>query len=157
MKLFFSVLALLIAPLALAPAHAAEGVTLTSQTFVEKTETGPAGKPVIVRKAPGIVTPGDKVVFVLSYRNGGARPATGFVLTNPVPSAITFTGSDDAAAVVSVDGGKTWGTLAAQKVRLPGGAFRPALASDVTHVRWPFAQAVAAGGSGQVSYRGVVK
>ncbi|MFT4026665.1 MAG: hypothetical protein QM676_07685 [Novosphingobium sp.] len=156
MKLFFPVLALL-APLTAPQAWAAEGVTLTSQTFVEKTETGPAGQPVTVRKEPGIVTPGDKVVFVLSYHNGGARPATGFVLTNPVPDAITYAGSDDAAAVVSVDGGKTWGPLAAQKVRLPDGTSRPAAAADVTHVRWPFAQAVAAGGSGRVSYRGVVK
>lgn len=154
MKLFFSVLAL---SMPLGAAHAAEGVTLTSQTFVEKTETGPAGKVVTVRKEPGIVTPGDKVVFVLSYRNGGARPATGFVLTNPVPSAIVYTGSDDAAAVVSVDGGKTWGPLATRTVRLPDGTGRPALAADVTHVRWPFAQPVQAGGSGQVSYRGTVK
>jgi uncharacterized repeat protein (TIGR01451 family) len=152
MKCFIALFALL-AP---AAALAADNVTLASHAFVEKVKPGPNGKPVAVLEEPRLVTPGDKLVFELSYRNQGAQPATGFVITDPIPSAVTFTGAVSPGAVYSVDGGRTWGPLASLRVATANGASRPATSADVTTVRWSF-PAIPAGGGGKVSFRGVVK
>ncbi|HEX8622545.1 MAG TPA: hypothetical protein VF718_11295 [Allosphingosinicella sp.] len=153
MKILLALLALL-APVA---AFAANDVSLTSKVFVERVKPGADGKPVTVREEPGVVTPGDRLVFVLGYRNGGAQPATGFTLTNPIPPSVAFTGTDDANAVVSVDGGKSWGVLASLKVVQADGTSRPAVAADVTHIRWSFGRPIAGGTGGELSFRGVVE
>jgi uncharacterized repeat protein (TIGR01451 family) len=153
MKFLIAILALL-APAAVS---AADSVSLSSQVLVEKVKTGADGKPVTVREEPAVVTPGDKLVFLLRYKNGGAAPATGFTLTNPIPSAVAYAGSADSGASVSVDGGKSWGALASLKVAQADGTFRPATAADVTHIRWSFAQAIAPGATGELSFRGTVK
>jgi uncharacterized repeat protein (TIGR01451 family) len=147
----------LFAFLAPAAALAADNVALSSEVLVERTKAGPDGKPVTVREAPGVVTPGDKLVFKLGYRNQGAQPATGFTLTNPIPEAVAYTGSESEGATVSIDGGKSWGQLASLTVKQADGTSRAALSTDVTHVRWSFAQAIPAGASGNVSFKGVVK
>lgn len=153
MKIWLSLLALA-APVA---AAAADPVSLTSKVFVERVKPGPDGRPVTVREEPGVVTPGDKLAFVLSYRNSGAQPATGFTLTNPIPPSVDFVGTDDAGASVSVDGGKSWGALASLKVTAPDGTSRPAVAADVTHIRWSLGRPIAAGSGGELSFRGVVE
>lgn len=153
MKIWLALFALL-AP---AAATAADNVSLTSKVLVERVKPGADGKPVTVREEPGVVTPGDKLVVLLSYRNKGAEPATGFTLTNPIPGAVAFTGTDDASASVSVDGGKSWGALASLKVAAADGTSRPAVAADVTHIRWSLARPIAAGSGGELSFRGVVE
>ncbi|HYG48584.1 MAG TPA: hypothetical protein VD846_11675 [Allosphingosinicella sp.] len=147
----------LFAFLAPAAVSAADNVSLTSKVLVERVKPGPDGKPVTVREEPGVVTPGDRLVVVLSYRNGGDQPATGFTLTNPIPAAVAFTGTDDSSAVLSVDGGKSWGALASLKVVGADGTSRPAVAADVTHIRWSLRQPIAAGSRGELSFRGVVE
>jgi uncharacterized repeat protein (TIGR01451 family) len=150
------VLLALIAPTALFAAGP-EHVSLSSHVFVEHVKPGPAGKPVTVREEPRIVTPGDRLVFELAYRNVGAEPATGFTITDPIPSSVVFTGGESEGAVFSVDGGRTWGPLASLRVAQPNGASRAATPADVTHVKWVFARAIPAGAAGSVSFRGVVK
>ena len=153
MKIILFLLAL-IAP---AAAMAAQDVSLSSQVFVERTKKDSNGAAKTVREKPAIVTPGDRLVFVLSYKNETAQPATGFVVTNPIPDAVLFSDSDAPGAVLSVDGGKSWGQLAALKVAQADGTSRPAVAADVTHIRWSFAQPIAAGAGGTLSFRGLVK
>ena len=153
MKIWLALLALL-AP---AAAVAADNVSLTSKVLVERAKPGADGKPVTVREEPGVVTPGDRLVFVLKYRNAGAQPATGFTLTNPIPASVAFTGTEDSSAALSVDGGKSWGPLASLKVVAADGTSRPAVAADVTHIRWSFGQPIAAGSGGELSFRGVVE
>ncbi len=153
MKIWLALLALLVP----ATAMAADNVSLTSKVFVERVKPGADGKPVTVREEPGVVVPGDRLAFVLSYRNRGAEPATGFTLTNPIPASVAFSGTDDSSASVSVDGGKSWGTLASLKVVAADGTSRPAVAADVTHIRWSFAKPIAAGSAGELSFRGVVE
>jgi uncharacterized repeat protein (TIGR01451 family) len=152
MKLIYLMLAL-ITP---APAAANE-VTLSSEVFVERTKADAEGKTRTVREKPEVVTPGDKLVFVLSYSNGGAQPAAEFTVTNPIPQAVAYSAAEGTGSAVSVDGGRTWGQLAALKVALPDGTSRAALPADVTHVRWRFAQPIPAKSGGEVSFRGVVR
>jgi uncharacterized repeat protein (TIGR01451 family) len=153
MKFILFMLAL-IAP---AAAMAGQDVSLTSEVFVEKVVKDAKGEPKTVRGAPGVVTPGDKLVFVLSYKNAGAQPATGFTVTNPVPGAVAFSAAESGGSDVSVDGGKSWGQLAALTIAQPDGSRRAAAPADVTHIRWNFAQPIAAGSGGQLSFRATVR
>lgn len=153
MKILLALLALL-AP---AAAFAADAVSLSSKVLVERIRQEADGKTRTVREEPGVVTPGDKLVFLLGYRNNGAAPATGFVVTNPIPGSVAFAGGESEGAQVSVDGGNSWGALAALRVANADGTSRPAGQADVTHIRWTFAQPIAPATSGQLSFRGVVK
>jgi uncharacterized repeat protein (TIGR01451 family) len=147
----------MLALLAPAAAMAAQDVSLSSEVFVEKIVKDAKGEPKTVRETPAVVTPGDRLVFVLSYKNQGAQPATGFTVTNPVPAAVAFTAAETGGSDVSVDGGKSWGQLAALAVKQADGTSRPAAPADVTHIRWNFAQPIAAASGGQLSFRATVK
>jgi uncharacterized repeat protein (TIGR01451 family) len=148
------------------PAHAVamgEGVTLASVAMIERVEVDAAGREKTVLKSPGevIIVPGDRVVFTLTYSNKGSLPATGFRATNPMPGPVQFIGASEEWAEVSVDGGKSWGKLSALTVSSKAAdgseATRSATPEDVTHVRWVFANAIAPGSQGSISYRGVIK
>ena len=143
--------------LASTTAFAADKVALDSKVFVERQTTNADGKQTIVREDPKLVVPGEKLLFVLNYKNEGAAPADKFVVTNPIPQSVTFVASDAAGADVSVDGGRNWGSLTALKVKAADGSLRPANAVDVTHVRWVFTKAIPVGGKGMLSFRGVVR
>ena len=151
---------LLIALLAFAApaaALAADEVRLTSEVFVEHNVTQSDGSVRTVREAPNVVTPGDTLIFILSYRNEGAEAATGFVVTNPMPESVSYADSASPGEIVSVDGGNSWGELASLRVRNSDGTMRPAAVADVTHVRWRFATPIAAGEGGNLSFQGVVR
>ena len=150
-----------VAALALAPAPAlaqsANAVALDSDVMVERTTTDAAGRSQVTLEEPRVVVPGDRLVFVLRYRNNGVQPASDFVVTNPMPTAVAFDGTSDASATVSVDGGRNWGTLSQLSIRNGDGTSRPARAEDVTHVRWAFQQPIPAGQAGRLMFRGIVR
>ncbi|KTE23169.1 MULTISPECIES: hypothetical protein [unclassified Sphingopyxis] len=150
-------LILLLATLAPAPAFAANQVALDNNVFVERVSTDASGKQRVLLEEPKVVVPGDRLVFVLNYRNAGGEPADKFVITNPMPSAVRFAGAADASPIVSVDGGKAWGALDTLSVIQPDGTRRPAQPADVTHIRWAFQKPIPAGGTGKLMFRGVVK
>ncbi len=140
------------------------GVTLTSSAMIERVIADAKGGQKTVLKSPtqSVVVPGDKVMFTLNYANLGSEPAAGFRATNPMPNAVQFSAASEDWAEVSVDGGQAWGKLDTLKVNVAGTATTPATTraatpEDVTHVRWVFAQPIAPGAKGSVSYRGVVK
>lgn len=143
-----------------APAHASaqpgRDVALTSVVMVERTVTV-EGRTKTVLEPPRTVTPGDRLRFTLTYRNGGARPAADFVAVNPIPASVAYAGEASPGASVSVDGGRGWGALAALTMPAEDGKRRPARAEDVTHVRWKLSQPIPAGGGGTFGFRGVVK
>ncbi len=135
----------------------ANGVAIENLVFVERVTTAEDGSRKTALEKPNIVVPGDSLVFVLNYRNSGSAPANQFVITNPLPSAVQYQRSGDDGAVVSVDGGKSWGTLDTLRVRDDDGTQRSASDADVTHVRWSFSQPIPAGGTGKILFRGKVK
>lgn len=137
-------------------AQSANPVQLNSDVLVERTITE-NGQTRVLLEEPSAVVPGDTLVFVLRYENTGRQAATNFVITNPLPQAVRYTGTVDAGASVSVDGGRNWGTLGDLRVREADGSLRPARAEDVTHIRWAFAQPIAAGEAGRLMFRGIVR
>ena len=146
----------ILAFIAPAAALAADPVSLTSRVLVEHVRKDAAGHPQKVLEEAKKVVPGEAIVFEFSYRNGGAKPATGFVISDPLPANVAFAGGETAGAVYSVDHGKTWGPLAALRVPTAGGGSRAASSADVNGIRWAF-PAIPPGGGGKVSFRGLVK
>ena len=152
----FAALALAFAPATLSAAAPASPVTLRGEVKLEKTviDNGVARTTLV---APDVVVPGDKLLFSTAYNNAGVAPAVNFVVTNALPSGVAL--APDAAAAnheVSVDGGKSWGKLAALKVADGQGGMRAALSSDATHVRWTL-PVIAPGASGTLKYHAIVR
>lgn len=139
------------------PAMAANPISLQSEVFVERQVRGPDGTVKRVLEQPATVLPGDNLLFVLRYRNQGATPASGLVLTNPLPKAVRYSAAADAQAMVSVDGGASWGRLSQLKMRAENGAWRAARESDVTHVKWILASSLSSGAEGRIMFRGTVR
>lgn len=137
-------------------ALAAQSVELSSKIQVERT-TVVGGKSRTVLADPKPVFPGDRLVFTISYRNASGKPVTDFVVNNPVPASVQFTGESSPGLVVSIDGGKSFAPLATLKVRKADGALRGAQAGDVTHLRWVLTGAMAPGAAGTLNFRGTVR
>ena len=152
MKYFLAFLALVLSGTA-----AWADVRLTSNVLVERIVKDVGGNDTVVLEEPKVVTPGDRLVFTLDYKNMGTEPAEDFVITNPIPEAVSYAGGEADGSVVSVDGGTTWGALASLTVAGTDGQPRAAQPSDVTHVRWTFPQPIPVGSGGKLTFRGTVK
>lgn len=156
-KLIMLALSLSLPGAALAANNAANNLALSSDVFVERTIVKPNGVKAVVLQAPQKVVPGDNLVFVVKYKNVGVAPASDFSVTNPLPAAVSFTGTADGKEIVSIDGGKNWGALSELRYPLADGSVRPALMSDVTHIKWKFNQSLSVGSEGKLVFRGTVK
>lgn len=138
-------------------AFAADDMVVLNEIFVERTVPAPGGKTKVVLEKVKSGAPGAKLVFVMSYRNQGKGSITGFGLTDPIPSGVVFNGAITPGTEVSVNGGQSWGQLAALSVRSATGVVRPAQNEDVTHIRIIVRGAVAPGATGKLSFRAIVK
>lgn len=140
-------------PALVSVAAQASPVQFASTVFVERFVPGPGGRVSRVLERADQLKRGDQVVFVVNWR---AAAAGEFTVTNPMPRTVSFQKSSDGREEVSVDGGRTWGRLESLRVR-DGAGWRSATPEDVTHVRWHVPTPVAARGTGQILYRGVVR
>jgi hypothetical protein len=147
------------APLAAAATNPQAEVTIDSLIMVERTSEAGNGESVteLVDPASVKIVPGDRLLFINRYHNRGENDVTGFVVNNPVHKAVTFVEVLEDWALVSVDGGQTFGKLAALSVTGGEQASRPATAADVTHIRWALPSPIAPGASGELRFRGTVK
>jgi uncharacterized repeat protein (TIGR01451 family) len=156
-KPIFTSATMLLASLAATAAMAASPVQLSSEIFVEKMQKRADGSSAVTLLAPKLIVPGDQLVFVVRYKNVGAQAATGFTVTNPLPKAVAFSGTSDGNEIVSIDGGQNWGKLSQLSIKQAGGKARPALMTDVTHLKWNMNQPLTAGAEGKLIFRGVVR
>lgn len=132
-------------------AAAEKPVELVGYVKLEKVTTTPAGERQVEWVEPERVVPGDRLIFGTRFANRGTVPIERFIVSNPVPPSVRIAGELDPAVLVSVDGGKTWGPLAALTVPQPDAAPRAALPDDVTHVRWVLPQ-IAPGEAGALEF-----
>ena len=151
-------IAIAIASTLAAPAVAAGPLVVTSKVLVETRTAGTDGTTRVTLTKPARVVPGDRVVFVLDYRNTGRQPIADLVLANPLPPAITYRAPrpGSPAPELSVDG-RTFGPLAGLTVPTPGGGTRPARTDDVVAVRWRLSNPLAAGGQGELAFQAALK
>jgi uncharacterized repeat protein (TIGR01451 family) len=133
---------------------AAAPVELVSSVLVERRSVAADGTETVSLVPAERVVPGDKLRFVIRYKNASDKAAADFVITNPIPASVAFIAADgNIAPIVSVDGGATFGTLSSRVVKQPDGTERPARADEVTHVKWQFAEKLAGGSAGEVAFR----
>lgn len=142
-----------------APLVAAGGpLTMTTRMLVEKRVTAADGATRTTMIPATRAVPGDRITVVLDYRNTGTAPIGNLVLANPIPRNVAYRSAAAGSATpeVSVDG-KTYGSLDGLRVTMPDGATRPAVADDVTHVRWRLSSPVTAGQRGELAFQAVLK
>ncbi len=105
--------------------------------------------------SPDNIVPGDKVGYLIRFKNNGNQPAADIVLNNPVPENTTYVDNSARGAnsniVFSVDGGKAFAQPEQLFVEVNGKKV-PATAKDYTHVRWTLQSALPAGKEGSVQY-----
>jgi hypothetical protein len=136
------------------PAGAAEPIALANRVYVEREVATEDGRARVLEPA-SVLRRGDRLVYVVSWKAARSRPER-FTITNPLPRAVAYQRSANGAEQVSVDGGRTWGKLAALRVRDRGG-WRDATAEDVTHVRWQVPARLAMAGKGKLTWSAIVR
>ena len=140
-----------------APGLAAAPVAMVLEGDVKlETKVVENGVERLVLADPKVVVPGNRLLFSTRYRNEAATPVRNFVVTNPLPEGVALASDADAALELSVDGGKSWGRLAALKVKAADGTMRAAQTGDVTHVRWTL-PVIAPAQDGTVSFHAIVE
>lgn len=147
--------------LLLTPVFAMAALELSTDAFREVEVLKKDGRKEVKREPLKKAVPGQEVIYVITYRNTGNKPAENVVINNPVPAELAFRkGSAQGAGTrieVSVDGGKNYGVLETLSVPGADGRQHPAEAKDVTHVRWTLLAPVRAGADGKVTFRAVLK
>ncbi|MEM6534289.1 MAG: hypothetical protein AAF613_01510 [Pseudomonadota bacterium] len=154
-----SILALSMLTCLSAPALA-EGFTALQLVERAVVNVDDSGNRDVTFEAAEEVAPGDEVRYRLAYSNDGAEPAENVRLVMPVPAQLKLiegSAQTPAADVTySVDNGETFARRGNLTVSVDG-IERPATAEEITHIRWTFSEAIAAGATGDLSYRGVLQ
>jgi uncharacterized repeat protein (TIGR01451 family) len=144
------------APAAVSAAPAGP-LQVTSKVLVESKQRAADGTTRVALVAAKRAVPGDRVVFVLAYRNTGTQPLSNIVFDNPVPHGVAYRAPlpGTPAPELSVDG-RTFASLDRLSVATRGGA-RAAAADDVTHVRWRLVRPLAPGAEGEFAFQAALK
>jgi hypothetical protein len=131
-------------------------ITLNGDVKAVKVTADADGKERTELVEPSTIVPGDRLLFGTDYANQGSEAVTNFVVTSPLPAAVRLAPDADPALEVSVDGGTSFGVLAALSMTNADGTTRPAAHADVTHVRWVLAS-IAPGTSGRLIYPAIIR
>lgn len=157
MKIEIRLLASLIALGLALPASAQDStMALKGDISLEKVTIDAKGQKRTELVPATTIIPGDRLIFGTDYVNNGADKIENFVVTNTLPTAVRLADDADPAIVVSVDGGKNWGTLSTLTVTDADGTARKAIPADVTHIRWTLAS-VAPGKGGHLQYPAIIR
>ena len=133
-----------------------QAISLSGSVMHETVSLDASGKEVTELVEPNTIVPGDRLIFGTDYNNGSDEAVDNFVVTNPLPPAVRLAPDADTTLIVSVDGGKSFGTLSQLSVIAEDGGSRPAIQPDVTHVRWTL-PSVAPGESGRLEYPAIIR
>lgn len=131
--------------------------TVEKETVVQL----PDGTESITRVSADTVTPGERIVYTLSFTNDDVQPATDIVLTVPVPKEVRFmegsATNSNMIPVYSADGGSNFSTREQLRVRNNDGVFQAASSGDITHIRWTVPGPIAIGETGNLSFKGILR
>lgn len=149
-----------IAMLALAAPIAAQAsgdVRTRASIYVERIDSQARGARRVRLEPARQVSPGERLIYVVEYRNTGKRPVQDFTVTNPLPRTVRLDETMDGSELVSIDGGRSWGMLSSLRVPLGEGSWRPANPDDVTHLRWRVGDRLMQGETRRVTFRAIVR
>jgi uncharacterized repeat protein (TIGR01451 family) len=156
-------LSLLLSLLLLAPrVQAADGaIRLKNEVFKEVEVTNAKGVKEHKLVEPGRALPKDEMVYITTFSNTGAQPATNIEIINPVPNNSLYKDGSAFGAgtqiMFSVDGGKNYGQPQALRVRGADGQMQPAAAKDYTHIRWIYTNELKPGQESNVMFRTILQ
>jgi len=138
-------------------AMASGDVMTRSSVFVERIDPAGTGARRVRLEPARRVSPGERLIYVVEYRNTGNRPVQGFTVTNPLPRTVRLDETVDGSEIVSIDGGRSWGPLETLRVAMGNGGWRPANPEDVTHLRWRVGDRLMQGETRRVTFRAIVR
>lgn len=143
-------------------AQAADGaIKVKSIAEIEVEVVGKDGKKILKRAPVEKVVPGTEVIYTTTFDNLINKAVSNVVIDNPVPNDSEYKAGSaygkDCEILFSVDGGKNFAPAEKLKIKGVDGKERPALAKDYTHIRWTYKGQLAAGKSGEVGFRTVIK
>lgn len=105
----------------------------------------------------GSAAPGETLLYVLTVKNISDKPVSNVVVGNPVPNYTEYKldsqTSNNAKFEVSIDHGKTFGSLGVLQKTATDGSKSVAQAKDVTNLRWTLSTALKAKEETKISYR----
>ena len=131
-------------------------IQLQSDVMAIVPGTDDQGRAILELAQPEEFTPGTKLSFGMNYSNAGTQTATNVTGTSPIHPSVRLAPDADPELIVSVDGGKSFGTLDTQAVEKTPQDTRPATHADVTHVRWTIAS-IAPGESGRIAFPVIIR
>lgn len=141
----------------LAAGVSANALTATQKVEKEITVQNPDGTNSTKLVSADEVTPGEKIVYTVSYTNTSAEAATDIVLAMPVPTDVRYLegSADREGAVVrySTDGGASFVERDALVLPAVGGGTRAASADDITHIQWRIAGPVPVGTRDEIKFK----
>lgn len=114
-------------------------VLLKTEAQVEQDVVDAQGKTTKRLVAPGKITPGNEIVWVITAHNKCNKPAEKVVINNGVPAQMTYVANSaagkDAVTSFSLDG-RDFGKQNELVVREADGKARPARADEIKAIRW---------------------
>lgn len=142
-------------------AAADAGIRIASIAETEIEVVASDGRKQIKRTALDRAIPGTEVIFTNRLENITGKPAQQLVIDNPIPKETAYKGGSafgkDMQISYSADGGKTFDLAAKLLVKGADGRQRVALPDEYTHIRWTHPGQFAAGRTGEVGFRAVVR
>lgn len=99
---------------------------------------------------------GDRLLFVIRYRNVGATSLAGTAIVSALPPRLAIDPGQHSRIEVSVDGGRRWDRPGATFTSGPDGRLTPAIGQPVTHIRVKIDRRIAPGATGQEMFRATI-
>lgn len=149
MKRITAAIAVAIAICSGTSAVARQPVEISRAVYVERKVPKPDGRVIRALEPAYELRRGDQVVLMLEW---SAPVRDGFMVSSRVPRDLAFRRAGGMEAEVSIDGGRSFGTLESLRI-----GDRRATPEDVTHLRWRVTEADAANGRGLLTYSAIVR
>jgi uncharacterized repeat protein (TIGR01451 family) len=142
-------------------AIAADKLVLSNSVFQEVEVTNADGKKEIKQVPVSTAFPQSELIYVITYKNTGDKPAEDVVINNPIAKELVYKDQSgkgaNAVLSVSVDGGKNYCDLPVLRIPTKQGADRPAQVTDITDLQFKLKKQVQPQEEGTVSFRAVLK
>lgn len=143
-------------------AQAADGaIKVTSIAQVEVEVVAKGGKKTLKRTPVEKAVPGTEVIYTTTFENIIDKAVGNIVINNPIPNDTEYKAGSafgkDCQILFSIDGGKSFAVAEKLKIKDADGKERAALAKEYTDIRWTYKKQLAAGKSGEVGFRSVIK
>lgn len=138
----------------------ADSLIANQSVEVAIVDQSPSGETEVRYVPADEVAPGAELRYVLKFANQADQSADNVRLVMPVPEEIKLIEGSAATALANVTYSADNGTTFSPRSDLTvseNGELRPASTEHITHIQWIFANAIAPGEAGELSYSGILQ